>query len=93
MELDSRTIGLIAGVVVFCATVFTTFLLLVFGGSFKRMQEEVCCISQVSYKYKRLVRYPLFSAIASMRSLFDVKSTSRSETQGEFKPKVSDALV
>lgn len=54
VELSSQTIGLIAGVVVFCATVLTTFLLLVFGGSFKRMREEVCCTyaAVIVSKYK-----------------------------------------
>lgn len=41
MELTSQLIGLIAGVIVFCCTVVVTFLLLVFGGSFKRMREQV----------------------------------------------------
>lgn len=39
-ELSSQTVGLIAGVIVFMSTVVVTFLLLVFGGSFKRMREQ-----------------------------------------------------
>lgn len=41
MEVTSQLIGLIAGVIVFCCTVVVTFLLLIFGGSFKRMREQV----------------------------------------------------
>lgn len=39
-EVSSQTAGLIAGVIVFSTTVVATFLLLVFGGSFKRMREQ-----------------------------------------------------
>lgn len=41
VELSSQTIGLIFGVMVFCATMLATLLLLVFGGSFKRIREQV----------------------------------------------------
>lgn len=40
-EMSSQVVGMIAGVVVFGSTVVVTFLLLVFGGSFKRIQEQV----------------------------------------------------
>lgn len=40
MEVTPQTIGLVLGVIVFCCTVLATFLLLVFGGSFKRMREQ-----------------------------------------------------
>lgn len=40
-EMSAQAIGLIAGVMVFCTTVVVTFLLLVFGGSFRRMREQV----------------------------------------------------
>lgn len=40
MEVTPQLIGLVMGVIVFCCTVLATFLLLVFGGSFKRMQEQ-----------------------------------------------------
>lgn len=33
-------IGLVLGVIVFSCTVLATLLLLVFGGSFKRMREQ-----------------------------------------------------
>lgn len=41
MEVTPQLIGLIAGVIVFSCTVVVTFLLLIFGGSFKRMREQV----------------------------------------------------
>ncbi len=41
MEMTPQLIGLIMGVIVFSCTVLTTFLLLIFGGSFKRMREQV----------------------------------------------------
>lgn len=40
MEVTPQMIGLVLGVIVFCCTVLATFLLLVFGGSFKRMREQ-----------------------------------------------------
>lgn len=41
MELTPQLIGLVLGVIVFSCTVLATVLLLVFGGSFKRMKEQV----------------------------------------------------
>lgn len=41
MDLSSQTIGLIFGVMVFGATMLATLLLLLFGGSFKRIREQV----------------------------------------------------
>lgn len=41
VELSAQIIGVIAGVIVFCMTVVATFVLLVVGGSFKRMREQV----------------------------------------------------
>lgn len=40
MELTPQLIGLVLGVIVFSCTVLATVLLLVFGGSFKRMKEQ-----------------------------------------------------
>lgn len=41
MEMTPQLIGLVMGVIVFCCTVLATFILLVVGGSFKRMREQV----------------------------------------------------
>lgn len=41
MAMTAQSVGLIMGVVVFSCTVLATFLLLIFGGSFKRMREQV----------------------------------------------------
>lgn len=42
MEVAPQTIGLVMGVVVFCCTLLAIFLLLIYGGSFERMRQQVC---------------------------------------------------
>lgn len=39
--MAAQLVGVVMGVVVFGCTVLATFLLLIFGGSFKRMREQV----------------------------------------------------
>ena len=48
-EVPNQYWGILAGIIVFCCTVFSVAVLLVKGGSFTRMQEQVRCHESFAY--------------------------------------------
>lgn len=52
MEATPQMVGLVMGVVVFCCTLLAIFLLLIYGGSFERMRQQVCvCVPAAAIAY------------------------------------------